>query len=304
MVKAQETGTFDGVIEKIVFDEGELDELKIAIRNFGKEAITTKQLKQMLLRFRGRIVKDISNFLSLCVDRARESGQALVDRNFTNSNQSDSANDQLWQDIAERNELLEVIAKRISALASNAKKETPTVDESLSLEDIIKSEVERVFLAIKVDEWLDMVGYDDYKFYIKLYNKLQALYRQKFGDDGEKPKNAKNAKVEQEIMAERIAKLNFPEEATTELIQFIVIRNNATHDDRDLTSSDMEIAHNAFVRLLIYLIVSSLNAQLLAENRKDFYNYLNQYFSSKLENNSKFLKKIKKNLNSLFNNFR
>jgi len=304
MVKAQETGTFDGVIEKIVFDEGELDELKIAIRNFGKEAITTKQLKQMLLRFRGRIVKDISNFLSLCVDRARESGQALVDRNFTNSNQSDLANDQLWQDIAERNELLEVIAKRISALASNAKKETPTVDESLSLEDIIKSEVERVFLAIKVDEWLDMVGYDDYKFYIKLYNKLQALYRQKFGDDGEKPKNAKNAKVEQEIMAERIAKLNFPEEATTELIQFIVIRNNATHDDRDLTSSDMEIAHNAFVRLLIYLIVSSLNAQLLAENRKDFYNYLNQYFSSKLENNSKFLKKIKKNLNSLFNNFR
>lgn len=304
MVKAQETGTFDGVIEKIVFDEGELDELKIAIRNFGKGAITTKQLKQMLLRFRGRIVKDISNFLSLCVDRARESGQALVDRNFTNSNQSDLANDQLRQDIAVRNELLEVVAKKISALASKAKKEKPTVDESLSLEDIIKSEIERVFLAIKVDEWLDMCGYDDYKFYIKLYNKLQALYRQKFGDDGEKPKNAKKAKVEQEIMAERIAKLKFPEEATTELIQFIVIRNNATHDDRDLTPSDMEIAHNAFARLLTYLIVSSLNSQLLAENRKAFYNYLNQYFSSKLENNSKFLGKIKKNLNSLFNNFR
>ncbi|MBA7511148.1 hypothetical protein ES705_03139 [subsurface metagenome] len=301
MTTTQEVEDFEQIIERIVFDEGELDELKISIRNFSKGTITPKLLKQNLLRCRGRIVKDISNFLSFCVERARDSGQAPVSENFTGLNQSDLANDQLHQEIAERNELLEVVAKKISALMLKAKKDIPVVNKSLCMEDVIKIELKRVFLAIKIDEWLDMCGYDDYKFYIKLYNKLQALYRQKFGDEREKPKNAKE---EHEIMAGKIVKLNFPEEVTTELIRYIAIRNNATHDDWDLTPSDIEIAHNVFVRLLIYLIASSLNVQLLAENRKAFYDYLHQYFSNKLENNSKFLERIKENLNSLFNNFR
>ena len=299
-----EVEDFEQVIERIVFDEGELDELKIAIRNFSKGIITPKLLKQNLLRYRGRIVKDISNFLSFCVDRARDSGQAPIRRKFTGLNQSNLANKQLRQEIAERNELLEVLAKKINALVLKIKEDTPAKDKSLCMEDLIKIEIKRVFLAIKVNEWLDMCQYDDYKFYIKLYNKLETLYLQKFGAEREKPKKAKNTKEEQEIMAGKIVKLNFPEEVTTELIQYIVIRNNATHDDWDLTPSDMEIAHNAFVRLLIYLIVSSLDAQLLTENGKAFYDYLHQYFSSQLENNSKFLERIKKNLNLLFNNFR
>lgn len=304
MTTTQEAEDFEQIIEKIVFDEGELDELKISIRNFSKGTITPKLLKQNLLRCRGRIVKDISNFLSFCVDRARDNGQAPVVRKFTGLNQSNLANEQLREKIAERNELLEVIAKKISALVLKTKKDALAVDKSLCMEDIIKIEIKSVFLAIKVDEWLDMCEYDDYKFYIKLYNKLEALYRQKFGDEREKPKKAKNTKEEHEIMAGKIVKLNFPEEVTTELIHYITIRNNATHDDWDLTPSDMEIAHNAFVRLLIYLITSSLDAQLLTENRKAFYDYLHQYFSSQLENNTKFLERIKKNLNSLFNNFR
>ena len=299
-----EVEDFEQVIERIVFDEGELDELKIAIRNFSKGIITPKLLKQNLLRYRGRIVKDISNFLSFCVDRARDSGQAPIRRKFTGLNQSNLANEQLRQEIAERNELLEVIAKKINALVLKIKEDTPAKDKSLCMEDLIKIEIKRVFLAIKVNEWLDMCQYDDYKFYIKLYNKLETLYLQKFGAEREKPKKAKNTKEEQEIIASKIVKLNFPEEVTTELIQYIVIRNNATHDDWDLTPSNMEIAHNAFVRLLIYLIVSSLDAQLLTENGKAFYDYLHQYFSSQLENNSKFLERIKKNLNLLFNNFR
>jgi len=304
MAKSQKIEDFNLVLEKIIFDEDELDELKIAIRNFSKGTITPKQLKQNLIRCRGRMVKDISNFLSFCIDRVRDINQTPVHREPTDSNQSDLANDQLRQEIAERGELLEVVAKKINALVLKAKKDTSVTDESLCMEDVIKIEIERVLLAIKVDEWLDMCRYDDYKFYIKLYNKLEALYRQKFGDDGKKPKNTKNAKVEQEIMAGRMVKLNFPEEVTTELTRYITIRNNATHDDWDLTQSDMEIAHNAFVQLLIYLITSSLDSQLLAENGKAFYDYLHQYFSSQLENNSKFLEKIEKNLNSLFINFR
>jgi hypothetical protein len=304
MASTQEVEEFEEVIEKIIFDEGELDELKIAIRNFSERKITPKQLKQNLLRSRGRMVKDISNFLIYCLNRARNSDQAPVDNNFTNLNQCDLANDQLRQEMAERTELLEVVAKRISILVSKVKKEPPTETESLGLEDSIKNEIKRVFLAIKIDEWFDMCGYNDYKFYVKLYNKLQALYRQKFGDDGKKSKNTKNAKVEHEIMAEKIAKLKFPEEVTTELIMYIIIRNNAEHDNYDLTPSDMEIAHNAFVWLFIYLITSNLDAQLLAGNEKSFYRNLHQYFSSRLERNPKFLEKVERSLGSLFNNYK
>ena len=290
------------VIEKIVFDEGELDQLKIAIRNFNEGIITPKQLKQNLLNCRGRMVEEVLDFLSLYLVKT----QTKVDSNFTGSNQTKLANDELRERIAERNALLEIVAKKINSLVLKTKKGPPTEADNLSLdsEEAIKNEIERIFSAIRVDEWLEMCGYSDYKFYVKLYNKLQVLYRLKFGDDGKKLKDSKNAKVEQEIMAGKIAKLNFPEDLTTELIRYIAIRNNAEHDNYDLTPSDMEIAHNAFVRLFIYLITSNLDAQLLAGNEKSFYDCLHRYFSSQLENNSKFLERIERSLNSLFHNFK
>lgn len=118
MATAQKVKEFEQVIERIVFDEGELDELKIAVRNFSKGAITPKQLKQNVLQYRGRIVKDVSNFLTYCLNRARDKDHSPVDGGFTNSTQSDLTSDQLQQELAERNKLLEIVAKRISALAS------------------------------------------------------------------------------------------------------------------------------------------------------------------------------------------
>ena len=122
MAKSQESEDFEQVVEKIVFDEEELEELKITIKNFIEGKIQAKQLKQKLLLCRSRMVKDISNFLSFCVDRVRESSQTPVSRNFPDSNQSDLANNQLRQEIAEKNELLEVVAKGINNLVSKAKK--------------------------------------------------------------------------------------------------------------------------------------------------------------------------------------
>ena len=77
----------------------------------------------------------------------------------------------------ERNELLEVVAKRINSLILKKKKESPAEADSLSmgLEEAIKNEIERVFLVIRVNEWLDMCEYDDYKFFVKLYPKLEEL---------------------------------------------------------------------------------------------------------------------------------
>ena len=95
MAKAREVGDFEEMIEGIVFDEGELEELRIAIRNFSQGKISTKQLKQNLIRSRKRIVKDIFSFLNFSINIAQYSEQAPVDSNFTNPNQSSLDNDQL-----------------------------------------------------------------------------------------------------------------------------------------------------------------------------------------------------------------
>ena len=122
MTKTQEVEDFEQVIEKIVFNESELDEIKIAIRNFSEGNITAKQLKQNLLSYRGRMVKDISNFLSFCVDRIRsDDGASEVPKNAI-KNQSNQTNIQLQQNLIERNELLKVVANKVNHIISNIKK--------------------------------------------------------------------------------------------------------------------------------------------------------------------------------------
>ena len=121
MTNNQKSQDYEQVLEKIVFDEEELVELKIAIKNYTLGKIQARQLKQKLLQCRGRIVKDIAKFVIFCVDRVRDSGQTPVNRNITDSNQSDLANDQLRLEIAEKNELLEAVAKKINVLVPKAK---------------------------------------------------------------------------------------------------------------------------------------------------------------------------------------
>jgi hypothetical protein len=122
MTKTREVEDFEQVIEKIVFDESELDEIKIAIRNFGKGTITPKQLKQNLLSYRGRMVKDISNFLSFCINRIRSDDRASEIPKNAKKNQSNQTNIRLQQDLIERNELLKVVANKVNYIVSNIKK--------------------------------------------------------------------------------------------------------------------------------------------------------------------------------------
>jgi exonuclease VII small subunit len=122
MVSSQKSEDFEQVVEKIVFDEEELDELKIIIRKFTEGKIHAKQLKQKLLQSRGRMVKDISNFLSFCVDRIKSDDQIAEVPKITINNQSNQTSIQLQQDLIERNELLTVIAKKVNHIVEKEKK--------------------------------------------------------------------------------------------------------------------------------------------------------------------------------------
>ena len=120
MVKSKKNKDFEQVVEKIVFDEEELEELKNVIKKFAKGTIQTKELKQKLLQSRGRIVRDISNFLNFCVDRIRN--DQFSDDQKILEDQSSHINTKLQQDIDDREELLKVVADKVNQIVSNIKK--------------------------------------------------------------------------------------------------------------------------------------------------------------------------------------
>ena len=122
MAKSQESEDFKQVVEKIVFDEEELEELKITIRNFTEGKIQAKELKQKLIQNRGRMVKDFSNFLSFCVDRIRNDDKASEVPKVAINNQSNQINIRLQQELIERNELLKDVANKVNRIVSKKKK--------------------------------------------------------------------------------------------------------------------------------------------------------------------------------------
>ena len=122
MAKSQESEDFKQVVEKIVFDEEELEELKITIRNFTEGKVQAKELKQKLIQNRGRMVKDFSNFLSFCVDRIRNDDKASEVPKVAINNQSNQTNIRLQQELIKRNELLKDVANKVNRIVSKKKK--------------------------------------------------------------------------------------------------------------------------------------------------------------------------------------
>ena len=121
VVQGQRIRTYEQIIEKIVFDEDELTKLKEKIRDLVEGKIQAKQLKQSLLQSRDRIVKDLSKFLIFCIDRVESNNK---NRNLHKSsayNQSDLEYKGLRKDIAEKNELLEIVAEKVNKIVSSVK---------------------------------------------------------------------------------------------------------------------------------------------------------------------------------------
>lgn len=124
MVKSQESEDYAQVIEKIVFDEEELEELKITIRNFTEGKIQAKELKQKLIQNRGRIVRDVSNFLSFCIERVQNNSRTHSQQEIIDSNQTEIIDNKLQKELTDSNELLEIVAEKINELVLETKKDT------------------------------------------------------------------------------------------------------------------------------------------------------------------------------------
>jgi len=142
MAKSQDLEDFGQIIEKIIFEENELEELKIAIKNFIDGKTSAKELKHLLLQCRGRMTEDITYFTSLFVEQKT---QDLL-KTVINKDQLPSptkVESQLREEIKEKNDLLEIVANRVNRLVFKFNNEDSSEEQKPISIDEAKEEIER-----------------------------------------------------------------------------------------------------------------------------------------------------------------
>ena len=100
-----------------------------------KGKTTDKELKHLLLQCRGRMVEEISDFVFFVAKTQNESRL----QNEMTTNQIDTATNvktQLQEQIKEKDELLEVVARRVNYLVSKINNEERLNPYSVVLENI------------------------------------------------------------------------------------------------------------------------------------------------------------------------
>ena len=115
MAKSQELANFEQVVEKIIFNDDELTELKIAIKNFTEGKISEKELKHLLLQCRGRMVEEITDFGFFFAEKRTKKLIQTVKNTQQHSSPS-KVESQLRHEILEKNQLLETVAERVNQL--------------------------------------------------------------------------------------------------------------------------------------------------------------------------------------------
>lgn len=296
MAKSQALADFEQIVERIIFNENELETLKVAIKNFTEGKISPKDLKQLLLQCRGRMMEDISHFTFYFAEK-RIQNLLQTEINKEQLNTPTKIVSQLREEIKEKNELLESVANRVNQLVSKLNSEGSNEDQKSITIDDIKNEIKRCLNQIGAKEWIKMFFYNDYKFFVKLYPKLEALYKERYSESRKKSKDNSEGK---EIMANKMKKLGFPKNIETIVINYLKIRNNFQHSMDDISQSNLELAREAYIKVFLYLIVSNLKTTFLLNNRENFYSCLKDIFSHRLTDNSKFRKKILEHLKTVF----
>jgi len=111
MAKSQEIEDFEQVLEKLIFDEDELTELKNIVAEFVKGKVQPRQLKKEILLCRSRMLEDLKEFVLFYINSKKQEKEL------------ETVDFKLKQDLKERTELLEIVANRVNQLVAKLKKD-------------------------------------------------------------------------------------------------------------------------------------------------------------------------------------
>ena len=115
MTEIHDLRHIEQLLEKIIFNENELERLKIAIKNSTEGKTSARELKQLILQCRVRILEDIAAFIFF-IKKAQIKDKVNSENNRNQPILSIDVESQLREEISEKNELLETVAQRINRL--------------------------------------------------------------------------------------------------------------------------------------------------------------------------------------------
>jgi len=105
-----------GLVEKVIFDQDNLNSLKTKITQLSRDEISPKEMKQLILNQRAVMLDEILELFPFFIKKLQEN------ENSTAKSSNSYMLSELEQKFREREELLELIAKRIQGLVQENEK--------------------------------------------------------------------------------------------------------------------------------------------------------------------------------------
>ena len=102
-----------GLVEKVIFEQDNLNLLKLKINQLSRDEITPKEMKQIILNQRAMMLEEILELFPFFIKNLHQE-----DNSRTKSNDNNTS--VLEQKLGEREELLEIVAHRIQSLVQGS----------------------------------------------------------------------------------------------------------------------------------------------------------------------------------------
>ncbi|MBY9003436.1 MAG: hypothetical protein KGD73_05655, partial [Candidatus Lokiarchaeota archaeon] len=131
-----------GLVEKVIFEQDNLNLLKLKINQLSRDEITPKEMKQIILNQRAMMLEEILELFPFFIKNLQE------DNSRTKSNDNNTS--VLEQKLGEREELLELVARRIQSLVHGTISLEKNDVNDVNDENILSSVEDSVIKELKI----------------------------------------------------------------------------------------------------------------------------------------------------------
>jgi hypothetical protein len=234
------------ILEKIVFDEDHLFQLKEVLNQLNTNKIPLKEVKQVILTLRTDMMESLIDLFSFYLNQQQS-------RVISSENEEEAKILQLQ--IKEREELLEEIGRRLESIT--------TKNSAMNKEEVktyILGELDAVEIQswLKIGELLDFeTGFitENYKFLMWLLVCVEKYHKYLFGMNG-------NVSLPDKIKA-----LHLPKKLEEDFLIFAHNRNMNAHDIVEIPESFSSLIRNGYLSLFKQVIDKEIFPKLQAKSQ-------------------------------------
>jgi hypothetical protein len=229
------------MVEKIVFDEMHLLQLKEALNQLNMKKMDLKDVKQVILSLRTDMMESLIDLFFFYLSQQQS-------RSITNENSEIVKELQLK--IKEREDLLEEIGKKLELI---------TTKNSAIDRNQIKAFILEELNAVEIHSWLKVgtlldfetgIISENYKFLLWLMVCVEKYYKYLFGEN------------DSVAILDRIKALHLPKKLEDDFLIFAHNRNVNAHDIVDIPESFIPLLKNGFIGLFRQLINNEIFPRL------------------------------------------